>query len=656
MPFNAALSGLKASSSQLKVVGNNISNAGTIGFRRSRTLFSDVYAASALGTSSNAIGAGTKLGAVRQEFTQGAINAADSNLDLAINGNGFFRMDDGGSTIYTRAGAFRLDKDGFITNSNLQKLTGFQADSSGNITGALGTLKIENSNLAPQKSATVTAKLNLDASAKPPTTVFTTGFTPANPPSATSYNNSTSTTVYDSLGNSHNLTSYFVKDPAERTWRVYLGMDGTDITPTAAAVPGGATPASYASGSLARPFTVVFNSSGALVANNTAAPPQYYGSLPVDTAAVAATNSGTLAAVNIGDVTLNGIPIDPPLSTMDTVSTTDALSSSKAIAASINAKTAEHGVTATANATTFDMGDVSGTGGAATLTAGELTINGTQIVAAAGDVENAAEFAAAINVFQAQTGVVATNPAGDQIILTAADGRNIQLVTNGVGGGVSTANFNMNGAAALDRVQKGTISLNTSNNLGITVGGAAPGDIGLTTGPLRGIIQTNSDVISVSNWDPATGAESPQSIALNLTGTTNFSAPFSITTLTQDGYGVGRLTSVDVDQEGLITARYGNGQSQSLGQVAIATFNSPEGLQPQGDSTWTETSRSGTALVGAPGTSNAGLITSGSLEDSNVSLTDELVELIVAQRNFQANAQTIKTADAVTQTVINIRG
>lgn len=656
MPFNAALSGLKGSASQLKVVGNNISNAGTIGFRRSRTLFSDVYAASALGTSSNAIGAGTKLNAVRQEFTQGAINAADSNLDLAINGNGFFRMDDNGSTVYTRAGAFRLDKDGFITNSNLQKVTGFQADSSGNITGALGTLKIENSNLAPLKSGTVTAKLNLDASAKPPTTAFVPGFTPNSPPPATSYNNSTSTTVYDSLGNSHNLTSYFVKDSSERTWRVYLGMDGTDITPTAAAVPGGATPASYPSGSLARPFTLVFNSSGGLVANNNATPPQYYGALPVDTTATPTTNSGTLAALNIGDLTLNGIPIDPPLSTMDTVSTTDALSSGKALAATINAKSAEHGITATSNATTFDMGDVSGMALGTDLTAGELTINGVQILAAAGDLESAAEVMAAINVFQSQTGVVATNPAGDQIVLTAADGRNIQIVTNGAST-LTSANFNMTGGGGgLDRVTKSTVSLNTSNNLGITVGGAAPGDAGLSTGPLRGIIQTNSDIINVSNWDPATGADTPQSIGLDLTGTTNFSAPFSITTLTQDGYGVGRLTSVDVDQEGLITARYGNGQSQSLGQVAIATFNSPEGLQPQGDSTWTETSRSGTALVGAPGTSNAGLITSGSLEDSNVNLTDELVELIVAQRNFQANAQTIKTADAVTQTVINIRG
>ena len=655
MPFNSALSGLKASASHLQVIGNNIANAGTVGYRRSRTLFSDVYAASALATSSNAIGAGTKLNEVRQEFTQGSINAADSNLDLAINGNGFFRLDDSGSVAYTRAGAFRLDKDGFITNSSLQKLTGFQADGGGNITGALGTLKIENANLSPKSTAAIAAKLNLDAAASPPTTAFTTGFTPASPPSATSYNNSTSTTVYDSLGNSHNLTTYFVKAPAERTWKVHLGMDGTDITPSASAVPGGATPASYPAGSLAQPYTLVFDSSGGLIANNTAAPPQYYGAPPVDSTVTALTNSNALPILDIGDITLNGIPIVPPTSSMDTTSTTDKLSSGRALSAAINASSTLHGVTATSNAAIFDMGDVAGTGGGTTLTAGELTINNVQIIAAAGALDNAAEVVTAINVFQATTGVVASNPAGNQIVLTAADGRNIQMVTNGVGGGLTTANLNMNGGA-LDKVQRATFALNATNNAGITVGGTTSGDAGLATGPLRGIIQGNSDLVTVSDWNPATGAISPQALSLGLTGTTNFSAPFSITSLSQDGYGVGRLTSVDVDQEGLITARYGNGQSQNLGQVAIATFNSPEGLQPQGDSAWSETTRSGAALVGAPGTSNAGLIASGSLEDSNVSLTDELVELIVAQRNFQANAQTIRAADAITQTVINIRG
>ena len=516
-------------------------------------------------------------------------------------------------------------------------------------------MQIENTSISPKNTTSIAAKLNLDAAAVPPTTVFTKGFTPASPPLATSYNNSTSTTVYDSLGNSHNLTTYFVKSPSERTWKVHLGMDGTDITPSASAVPGGATPASYPEGSLAQPYTLVFDSSGGLIANNTAAPPQYYGAPPVNSTATALANSNALPTLDIGELTLNGIPIVPPISSMDTTSTTDKFSSGKALSAAINASSNLHGVTATSNAAIFDMGDVTGTAGGTTLVAGELTINDVQILAAAGTLNNAGEVVTAINAFQTTTGIVASNPSGNQIVLTAADGRNIQMVTNGVGGGLTTANFDMNGGA-LDKVQRATFALNTVDNGGVTVGGTTPGDVGLATGPLLGIIQANSDLVTVSNWNPATGATSPQALSLGLTGTTNFSAPFSITSLSQDGYGVGRLTSVDVDQEGLITARYGNGQSQSLGQVAIATFNSPEGLQHHGgSSSWSETTNSGTALVGAPGTSSSGLITSGSLEDSNVSLTDELVELIVAQRNFQANAQTIKAADSVMQTAINIR-
>jgi flagellar hook protein FlgE len=112
---------------------------------------------------------------------------------------------------------------------------------------------------------------------------------------------------------------------------------------------------------------------------------------------------------------------------------------------------------------------------------------------------------------------------------------------------------------------------------------------------------------------------------------------------------------VEVDQTGIITARYGNGQSEQLGQVALARFDSPQNLLPKGDNAWTETFSSGVALLGAPATSSLGLIASKSLEQSNVQLTDELVGLIEAQRNFQANAQTIKTGDAVTQTIINIR-
>ncbi|MCL4152506.1 UNVERIFIED_CONTAM: hypothetical protein GTU68_019122 [Idotea baltica] len=115
------------------------------------------------------------------------------------------------------------------------------------------------------------------------------------------------------------------------------------------------------------------------------------------------------------------------------------------------------------------------------------------------------------------------------------------------------------------------------------------------------------------------------------------------------------LSGVNVDDSGVVFARYTNGQSRALGQVALAGFNSPTGLQPIGNTSWLETFSSGPATIGEPGTGGLGVIQSGALEDSNVELTEELVDMIIAQRNFQAAAQVIQTADTITQSIINIR-
>jgi len=106
---------------------------------------------------------------------------------------------------------------------------------------------------------------------------------------------------------------------------------------------------------------------------------------------------------------------------------------------------------------------------------------------------------------------------------------------------------------------------------------------------------------------------------------------------------------------GIPFARFTNGESRALAQIALANFNNPNGLQPIGDTNWVETFASGPSNVGAPGTSGLGVIQSAALEESNVEITAQLVDLIIAQRNFQANAQVIQAEDAVTQTVINLR-
>lgn len=152
----------------------------------------------------------------------------------------------------------------------------------------------------------------------------------------------------------------------------------------------------------------------------------------------------------------------------------------------------------------------------------------------------------------------------------------------------------------------------------------------------------------------AGGPLTNQPISIDLNGLTQYGANFGVTNLTQDGYTTGQLSGIDVDQSGVISARFTNGQSNNLGQVFLTSFTNAQGLSQLGDNYWGESFASGQGIVNAPGEGNAGLINSGALEDSNVDLTEQLINLITAQRNFQANAKTITTADTITQTVIQL--
>jgi flagellar hook protein FlgE len=145
------------------------------------------------------------------------------------------------------------------------------------------------------------------------------------------------------------------------------------------------------------------------------------------------------------------------------------------------------------------------------------------------------------------------------------------------------------------------------------------------------------------------------SIALDITGLTQFGSNFAVSTATQNGYSAGQLSSIEVSDVGLVSARYSNGISSSLGQFALADFGNPNGLQPVGSTNWVETFKSGQPVLNKAGDANLGLIQGFALEQSNVQITQELVDLIVAQRNFQANAQVVQAEDAITQTIINMR-
>lgn len=422
MSFDTAISGIKAAATNLGIIGNNIANASTTGFKYSRGEFADLFATSKLGTGSNAIGKGVSVKSVNQSFTQGNITFTDNVLDMAISGTGFFVLSDNGTQLYSRAGNFQVDRNGFVGNSSGHRLMVFNTNTDGDPSGGISELQIDTSQIQPRATGQADFVANLDSREVAPTVAWPgAGFdafaAPPTQPDPDMFNHSTAATVYDSLGNAHTLSLYFVKTATGNEWEIHSLIDGV---------------------SQSGPDTLTFNSDGLIDS----------ASLPFE--------------------------------------------------------------------------------------------------------------------------------------------------------------------------------------------------------------------VSVTGWTPldSTGAAngaSVQDFTVDLSDFTQFGDTFSVTDIDQDGFATGQLTGVEVGETGVVFARFSNGQSRALGQVALADFSNAAGLQPQGNSVWSESFASGQPILGGPGAGGLGLVQAGALEESNVEITQELVNMIVAQRNFQANAKVIQTQDAVNQTVINLR-
>lgn len=442
MSFNTAISGLNAAQSDLEVTSNNIANVNTTGFKKSRGEFGDIYATSALGSSSTAIGSGVILQAVSQQFNQGNMNFTSNTLDFGISGDGFFVMSPsatGTERVFTRAGAFGVNADGNVVNSNGQLLQVFPVNNDGTVTStALSStipLKLPDSAGTPQATGKVDLGINLPAGVTP---LDITNF---DPKTSNTYTASTSVNIYDSLGDTHIAAVYFVRDSqATNQWAMFTYIDGEKV--------------------------------------------------------------------NLDDGT--GAPIDHA---------------------------------------TFSFG---------------------------------------------------SDGALDASTLVPTEFKTLRL---GVDAGVDAS------------------------------GNPIPLD-GWSGGP----DPDQTFIIDIANNSP-----------------TQYASPFTVNSLKQDGFAIGRLTGLDVSDTGIVRASYTNGQTVPVGKIALARFPNPQGLAQIGNTSWAETTGSGEALSGEAGTSSFGSIRSGALELSNVDLTTELVGLITAQRNFQANAKSIETANTITNAIINIR-
>jgi flagellar hook protein FlgE len=245
MPFQISLSGVDASSSALDVVANNIANSQTTGFKTSTAEFADVYATGSLNLSSNQSGEGVTIAGIAQQFTQGNITQTGNNLDLAISGQGFFTLHDASGYSYTRNGSFSVDNQGFVVNETDQRVQVYPALATGGFnTGALSDLQLNTSQSAPNATANVGINLNLPANSTAPVVAF-------NPTNPATYNNTTSTAVYDSLGNQHTATFYYIATAIPNQWNVAMTVDGTQV--------GGLQPLDFSpAGVLTTPATGIF--------------------------------------------------------------------------------------------------------------------------------------------------------------------------------------------------------------------------------------------------------------------------------------------------------------------------------------------------------------------------------------------------------------
>ncbi len=292
MPFRIALSGLDAASTDLQVTGHNIANAATTGFKESRAEFADLYASSLNDVSTNASGRGVRVSRVAQQFSQGNIDFTGSNLDLSISGEGLFILgapDGSANYEYTRSGAFSVDRDSYVVNHAGQQVQFFptQLDVNGNVVkdssgnplfqGSISSIQLPTQAGTPSATVDIVNSVNLDSnktqpaaytaqSAVPPVAPVAAEFSPN--PNPDEYTHTTSTTIYDSLGNSHVGTFYYVKTTVPGQWHVYLQTtdnEGTDVFVPADQSRNGTVDSYYT--------TLQFDGNGSLVSAGTSGPP-----------------------------------------------------------------------------------------------------------------------------------------------------------------------------------------------------------------------------------------------------------------------------------------------------------------------------------------------------------------------------------------------
>ena len=294
MSFNIALTGLNAANEDLSVTSNNLANAATVGFKGARTEFADLFSSTQQGVT--AIGNGVTVAEVAQQFSQGNIETTGNTLDLAVSGNGFFIVSKNGAINYTRDGEFQLNSTGQIVNAEGEALQAYPPLANGGFnTGGLANISLTTNQSSPQATTMAQVTANLPANATAPPNA---PFSPSDP---NSYNNTTSLTVYDSLGAAHTASLYFIKGATANDWDVQLNVDGAAVgTPQALNYSSSGALVSPANGQITFPaYTPATGASAINMTFNFAQTTQYGGNFAVTAVQQDGFTTGQLTGINI---------------------------------------------------------------------------------------------------------------------------------------------------------------------------------------------------------------------------------------------------------------------------------------------------------------------------------------------------------------------
>ncbi len=631
----SALGGLRSHQGWLDVIGNNLANSNTPGYKSSRAVFSSLLSRTLRegtpasttvgGTNPVQVGLGTQLSYIDRDIGQGSLNLTGRTFDLAMLGRGYFTLSDGARDLYTRVGSFGLD----AGRNMVDMRTGFRVLNDNGQPFKVDTEAV----VPPEKTASVGFQGNLPAKI--------TGPLAEQLAMVSALQEGTGAQMTGTLGGPFNI-------PTGEAWTMEVVVNGG--APQTVSITGGAGPTSAA------------DVAAALDA--------------LDHLNAEVTPGGGVQISSDKNGTSSTIKITPGAAGTDLASTlglgTALVSGTQTLA---SAATTLNSLTR--NLAPYNTGDgieVSGTDadGAAIQATFVYGVDGTTVGDLVAFVDS--QFSGATAAFDPATGVISLSAdATGEAELSLVMGDNgagktdwaqlaFTVTTNGAGPDTVTTSMEVFDAAGsshiltLDYIRQDDGSWNIEASLPDDSGDVIDGTVQNVRFNQNGSLLT-PPTATVTVQFPG---QSSQDIQLKLgnvggfDGITQFGSATSIVAATQDGYGAGTLANLSVGADGLVTGFYTNGETVQLARFGVAVFANEAGLSDSGDNYWAESSNSGQRLLGTGMINGAGEVVGGALEESNVDTAEEFVRLIQAQRGFQANARIISVQDAMLEEIVNV--